>query len=105
MTHGYNIKTIKTANTWRFELQSTRTGVVLLWYSVPHNLLEKGKETFLMKVRNYYQSKRSKPKRTYTKKADKLLAEVETVRQNLAVDLQLQANSDFLADIVRVNIS
>ena len=107
MTHSYNIKTIKTANTWRFELHSRKSNKVLLWYSVPHNLHDQGKVTFVSRIADYYRQKKEQKtaRSSIDIRAKRLLAKVTRDEALLFASLEQQANSDFLADLIRVNIS
>lgn len=102
----YNIKTFKTPNTWRFELHSRGSSRVLLWYSVPHNLLAEGKATFYMKVQAFYRAKKEKANKLQPEiKAKKLLTTVSRIEGQLFNDLQETASRDFLDKIIRVNIN
>ena len=101
-TGSYNIKTIKTPSTYRFELHSKSSTKVLLWYSVPHNLLIEGKQTFVMRVRNYYETKQNLSAEA---RAKRLLNRVTNTQKEVKQHIEEEYNRDFLDKIARVNFT
>jgi hypothetical protein len=115
----------KSANVVEFALVVKRSNRVLLWYTVPHNLADKGRATFHNRVCKFYadlavakaaqqaaaitrhnQSARTKQQRLARLESDlnAVLAEIEKQQQAVYQNIAAQAQTDFLGKIKRVSL-
>lgn len=115
----------KSANVVEFALTVKRSGRVLLWYTVPHNLVAQGRATFHKRVCKFYadlavakaaqqaaaierhnQSERTKQRRLAALERDleAVLAEIEKQQQVVYTNIAAESQTDFLGKIKRVTL-
>lgn len=121
----HSLTETKSKNVVEFALTIKRSGRVLLWYTVPHNLADKGRATFEKRVlqfyadiavakaaqqaatiRRYNQSERTKQRRLAALERDLnvVLSEIEKQQQTLYADIAAESQTDFLGKIRRVSL-
>ncbi len=121
----HEIRETKSANVVEFALIVKRSKKILLWYTVPHNLVDKGRATFHNRVLQYYQavakekaakqaamierynqSARTKQQRLARLESDlsAVLAAIEKQQEEVYTTIAAQANTDFLGKIKRVSL-
>ena len=115
----------KSANVVEFALVVKRSNRVLLWYTVPHNLVDRGRATFHNRVCKFYadlavakaaqpaaaierhnQSERTKQRRLAALERDlnTVLAEIEKQQEAVYTSIAANSQSDFLGKIKRVTL-
>lgn len=115
----------KSANVVEFALVVKRSKKVLLWYTVPHNLVVQGRATFYNRVLKYYetlaiekaaqqavmierhnQSTRTKQQRLAQLESNlnAVLAEIENQQQAVYINIAAESQTDFLGKIKRVSL-
>lgn len=115
----------KSANVVEFALVVKRSNRVLLWYTVPHNLVDRGRATFYNRVCKFYadlavakaaqqaaaierhnQSARTKQRRLAALERDlnTVLAEIEKQQEAVYTSIAANSQSDFLGKIKRVTL-
>ena len=121
----HNLVETKTTNVVEFALITKRSGRVLLWYTVPHNLVDRGRATFHNRVLRFYadlakqkaaqqatmiakhnQSARTKQQRLARLESNlnSILAAIEEQQAAVYTSIATQANTDFLGKIKRVSL-
>jgi len=122
----HNLVETKTANVVEFALTTKRSNKVLLWYTVPHNLVVQGRATFHNRVLQYYQAvakqkaaqqaaaieRHNQSTRTKQQRLARLesnlnaaLAEIESQQEEVYEDIALQSQTDFLGKIERFSLA
>ena len=115
----------KSANVVEFALTVKRSGRELLWYTVPHNLVDQGRATFYKRVCKFYadlavakaaqqaaaierhnQSERTKQRRlaALERNLEAVLAEIEKQQQAVYTNIAAESQTDFLGKIKRVTL-
>ncbi len=115
----------KSANVVEFALVTKRTRKPLLTYTVPHNLVDRGRVTFYNRVLKFYeavakekaakqaamierhnQSTRTKQQRLARLESDlnAVLTAIEKQQEEVYTTIAAQANTDFLGKIKRVSL-
>jgi IS1 family transposase len=116
----------KSKNVVEFALIVKRSGRVLLWYSVPHNLATQGRATFENRIRKFYadlavaktaqkaamierhnQSARTKQQRLARLESDlnAVLAAIEKQQAAVYTSIATQSQTDFLGKIERFSLA
>jgi len=115
----------KSTNVVEFALVVKRSNRVLLWYTVPHNLVDRGRATFYNRVGQYYEdlAKEKAAKKAVAisrhnlspkvkaqrlaqleRSLDAVLAEIEAQQQAVYINIAADSQSDFLGKIKRVTL-
>lgn len=121
----HSLTETKSTNVVEFALVVKRSNRVLLWYTVPHNLVMQGRATFHNRVLQYYealakqkaaqqaamierhnQSARTKQQRLARLESDlnAVLAEIDYQQQVVYQNIAAESQNDFLGKIKRVSL-
>jgi hypothetical protein len=121
----HSLRETKSANVIEFALVVKRSNRVLLWYTVPHNLVNQGRATFHKRVLDYYadlavakavqqataitrhnQSTRVKAKRLAQLESNlnAVLEEIDSQQQEVYTNIAAESQTDFLGKIKRVSL-
>lgn len=121
----HSLTETKSTNVVEFALVVKRSNRVLLWYTVPHNLVAQGRATFHTRVLQYYealakqkaaqqaaaierhnQSARTKQQRLARLESNlnAVLAEIDYQQQAVYQNIAAESQTDFLGKIKRVSL-